>query len=264
LQDYGLNWSMQLSKSFAHHFGIAYAGQCVEWLPTDTQENFQQLMQEPQHREYFARLGWDQPGAITYRFNSHGFRCDEFDGGPYLLALGCSYTVGIGLPVEETWPHKAAKKLGLRCANLAWGGYSADTCFRLAEHWVPKLRPSLVVMLTPPRHRLELMLDPKQFDMRLVPFEVFMPGSLSKHYAADDHYLKHWFVEEENARINQVKNCLALRQLCADRQIPCQIYHSDVVMGRSREEIGYARDHMHGGPPAHTELAQMIEHEYKK
>ena len=61
------------------HFGIPHAGRTYEWLPTDTEENFQQLMQEPEHRKYFGSKGWDQPGSITYKINSHGFRSEEFD-----------------------------------------------------------------------------------------------------------------------------------------------------------------------------------------
>lgn len=255
---------MNRDKKIPHHFGQDYAGQALDWLPTDTKESFERLMQEPEHQQYFKNLGWDQPGAITYKFNSHGFRADEFDGGPYIVALGCSYTVGIGLPVETTWPYQAGHALGLKVANLAWGGYSADTCYRLAEYWVPELMPKLVVMLAPPRHRVELMLDQSHYDVNRMPLEIFLPHSQSQHFRKDDWYLKHWFLEEENARINQTKNCLAIEQLCAKLNIPCQIYYADQQMSCSREEIGYARDYMHGGPIIHTRIAKAIVNGYKE
>jgi hypothetical protein len=245
------------------HHGTQYAGQTLEWMPTDTHENFLRLQQEQQHRDYFASLGWDRPGAITYKINSHGFRADEFDSGPYLLALGCSYTIGIGLPVESTWPYLTAQALSLKCANLAWGGYSSDTCFRLAEYWIPELQPTLVVMLAPPRHRVELMLGTTaEIRQR---FEVVLPLSQSKILpVSNDSYLKHWFLEDENARLNQLKNCLAVQQLSASLQIPCYIYLADHYMSQSREEIGYARDFMHGGPKVHKNLADKIIHDYQK
>jgi len=249
-------------KQAPYHFGQQYAGQTLEWMPTDTKENFLKLQQEQHHRLYFKKMGWDQPGAITYKINQHGFRADEFDGGPYLLALGCSYTMGIGLPFESTWPYLVARALNMRCANLAWGGYSSDTCFRLAEYWIPKLRPSLVVMLAPPRHRLELMLDATTQNQS---FEVIMPQSQSRTVPIqDDSYLKYWFIQDENARINQLKNCLAVQQLGAVMNVPCYIYYSEHYMTRSREEIGYARDHMHGGPKIHKELADKIIYDYQK
>lgn len=241
------------------HFGRFHCNENLDWLPTDTKESYERLIQDPEHRAYFAELGWDQPGAITYKFNSHGFRADEFDGGPYLVALGCSYTIGIGLPVESTWAYQTAQALNLKCANLAWGGYSADTCYRLAEYWVNELKPDYVCMLAPPKNRLELLLaDPEQ------PVEVFMPQSLSNRYNENDVYLKHWFLNEENAEINQRKNIRAVKQLCAELNIPCMVYNAEEHMWWSREEIGYARDYMHGGPKIHKILAEKFINGYQK
>jgi len=125
------------------HSGKHHANQTLEWLPTDTQESYEKLIQDPGHRAYFAEQGWDQPGAITYQFNSHGFRADQFDGGPYMLALGCSFTVGIGLPDHSTWARQTATALGLKCANLGWGGYSADSCYRLPSTGFQNYDPNM-------------------------------------------------------------------------------------------------------------------------
>ena len=244
------------------HFGQSLANQVLEWLPTDTKENYEKLIQDPGHREYFADLGWDQPGAITYRFNSHGFRADEFDHEPCMVALGCSYSIGIGLPDEATWARQTATALGLKCANLAWGGYSADSCYRLAEYWIPKLTTRYVCMLVPPRSRIELLLDKETPTTRQLPMEVFLPKSQSSLFDPNDNYLKHWFLNDENAKINQRKNILAIRQLCADSNIPCTVYNADDHMWWSREAIGYARDYMHGGPKIHKTLADKFINSY--
>jgi hypothetical protein len=246
------------------HFGQELANQELEWLPTDTKENYKKLIQDPVHAKYFAELGWDQPGSITYRLNSHGFRADEFDSGPYMVALGCSYTVGTGLPDQVTWPRQVATQMGLTCANLAWGGNSADTCYRLAEYWVPKLRPDYVCMLVPPLHRVEVLLDTEALLTPQFPVEVFMPQSPSLLFSSDDQYLKHWFLNDENAKINQRKNVLAIRQLCANLNIPCTVYRAEDHMSWSREEIGYARDYMHGGPKIHNALAKKFVEAYDK
>jgi hypothetical protein len=41
-----------------------------------------------------------------YRFNLNGFRSPEFDAhvGPHIFACGCSYTFGMGVDDENTWP----------------------------------------------------------------------------------------------------------------------------------------------------------------
>lgn len=255
---------MTTFKNKPVHFGEHFANQTLEWLPTDTKENYEKLIQDPEHRRYFAEMGWDQPGAITYKFNSHGFRADEFDGGPYMMALGCSYTIGIGLPDDVTWARQTAKTLKMKCANLAWGGYSADTCFRMAEYWIPALRPTYVCMLAPPMHRIELLLDKDSLSTPQIPVEVFLPQSQSLLFDPGDQYLKHWFLNEENARVNQSKNILAIQQLCADLNIPCTIHRAEEHMWWGREEIGYARDFMHGGPKIHNLLAKKFLDAYTK
>jgi hypothetical protein len=238
------------------HPGKQQAGQSLQWLPTDSKENYEKLIQDPVHQEYFARMGWDQPGAITYNINSDGFRSSEFDTlGDCMIALGCSYTVGIGLPINAVWPTLVGQQLNLAVANLAWGGNSADTCFRLAEYWIPVLKPKLVTMLAPPPARLELLVD-QSVTAGSMPVEVFSPGSQREHYT--DVFLKHWFLIEENHRINQVKNCLAIKHLCQEHNIPCVIEHATDYMNSSREEIGYARDYMHGGPIAHKRIAEKM------
>lgn len=244
------------------HFGTYHSNSTQEWLPTDTKENFDLLMQDPGHQEYFARMGWDQPGAITYSINSEGFRCDEFDyTTPCMISLGCSFTVGIGLPTESIWPTLVSSATGLKLANLAWGGNSTDTCFRLAEYWIPRLQPKLVTMLAPPASRLEILLDTNPY---YLPADVIMPETKSAIFSTSDMFLKHWHLNDENSRLNQLKNCLAIRQLCADHNIPCLIELAHDHMQWSREEIGYARDFMHGGPIIHKRIAEKMLNDWRK
>lgn len=255
---------MDYTQIIPVHFGQEYANQTLDWLPTDTKENYDRLVQDSGHRKYFADLGWDQPGAITYKFNSHGFRADEFDGSDCMISLGCSYTVGIGLPLEVTWAYQTSRALNLKSANLAWGGYSADTCYRLAEYWIPKLKPKYVCMLVPPKHRNELLLEASLLKTKQIPFEVFMPQTESNLFNENDNYIKHWFLNSQNAEINQRKNIKAIKYMCAELNIPCTIYNAEDHMWWSRDEIGYARDFMHGGPKIHNVLAEKFINAYKK
>jgi hypothetical protein len=252
-----------LYKNAPWHSGLSVANSTLEFLPTDSQENFRKLCEVPEFLEYFTSQGWMEPGAITYKINSHGFRCDELEPDEdCIVALGCSFTVGIGLPIESTWPALVGKELGLKVYNLAWGGNAADTCFRLAEYWIPKLKPKAVFMLAPPPARFELL------RVTTVPWdtsvEVYMPASESHTATEIDTFLKHWFTREENARINQTKNKLAIRYICSELNIPCQIYDAFEHMAWSREDVGYARDRMHAGPKGHERLAKIIINDWRK
>jgi hypothetical protein len=47
----------------------------------------------------------------SYKWNSDGFRSIDFNNRPNIIALGCSITLGQGLPVSLTWPELLADKL---------------------------------------------------------------------------------------------------------------------------------------------------------
>jgi len=232
------------------HFGKCYAGQILNWLPTDTEENYHKHRRRPAYLEYVKLKGWDQPDSITYRINSLGYRGNEFDvDKPCLLALGCSYSVGIGLPEPDVWPWRLGRALDLPVVNLSWPGYSADTCFRLAEYFLPKLNVELCVMMSPPSDRIEVLVNKSEF-------EVFSPQSISMD--TDSTYLKHWMINEENSRLNSIKNMLALEMLCSKQKISCVTYRAFEFFAKSREEVEYARDYMHAGPLGHQLATEKI------
>jgi hypothetical protein len=237
------------------HFGINSAGQQLDWVPTDTKESYERMIQDPVHRSYFEKQGWTDPGAITYKINKNGFRSDEFESGvPCMIALGCSFTMGIGLPIDCLWPTLIGQQLNLKVYNLAWGGISADTCFRLARYWIPKLQPQLVCMLSPPRTRIELLMDVGCQP----PADVFMPVSESKHFNNHDIFLKHWWLNDENGQINNEKNMLAVQQLAINNLAKFVGLRADEEMSKSREEVGYARDYMHAGPRGQQLVAEKM------
>lgn len=241
------------------HPGARCAGQTLDWMPTDTKERFEDLMNHNSHREYFQAKGWDKPGAITYKINKYGFRCCEFElGRKSIVALGCSYTQGIGLPVETIWPELVGKELGLDVYNLSWGGTSADTCFMMAKFWLPILRPSLVVMAAPPKNRFDVIRafgEPE--------FHTVMPNSYDAEFD-NNVILKHWMTNERNQDLNNAKNKLAVQALCNNLEIPCLTYDAHEYFARSREQVEYARDHMHAGPKGHKMFAGRILNDWRK
>lgn len=246
------------------HPGIRSKNTHVEWMPTDSKESFVKMMQDPVHRAYFEEQGWDKPWAISYKLNSHGFRCEEFGNDRHLIALGCSYTMGIGLPVESIWPSLVGQALNLPVANFSWGGSSTDTCYRLLRYWIREINPKAVMILVPPLQRIELVMDEicKQSDKPIA--EVFMAGSLSTYFNPNDVYLNHYFMQIENQRLNREKNIFAMKALCDEYEVPFFSQTTDDTMTRSREDIGYARDHLHGGPIIHREIADRFVKEYNR
>ena len=100
--------------------------------------------------------------SITYKYNNLGFRSD-FDFLPGMhgdIYLGCSFTEGIGLPLECAWPTLLSNYLKTPGFNLGIGGYSIDSCFR---HLVAAYRYGLkfkrVFLLAPPANRYEHIIN---------------------------------------------------------------------------------------------------------
>lgn len=236
----------------------SYRNKTLDWLPTDTNERFQESMQTPKFKEYIQNLGWDQPEAITYKFNSNAFRSAEFDpAADNLVALGCSFTMGVGLPIQSVWPSLLGHALNLQVCNLGWGGFSADACFRVAEHWIPYLNPKLVVFLVPDRARLEIIVDEKNgntFDLMPANFE---------HHPHLNEFIKYWFGQDENSRLNNKKNQLAVEAICYQLGIPILCYEVSQEMIRSTR-LSFARDLSHAGPGTHKKFTEKIINDYTK
>jgi hypothetical protein len=64
---------------------------------------------------YAVNIGseYAAPELLDYSFNSHNFRSDEFHEGTNILALGCSHTLGIGVPENLTWPSFVKELTGI-------------------------------------------------------------------------------------------------------------------------------------------------------
>lgn len=60
----------------------------------------------------------------NYQFNKDGFRCIDFSQEPEIIVLGCSVTLGQGLPAEQTWPHLLTEKLNKHGRSLKYGNIS--------------------------------------------------------------------------------------------------------------------------------------------
>jgi hypothetical protein len=192
------------------HRNQEFLKQSLHWTDLDNRELWLNNMQDPAKRQQLISVGFDQEDAIIYSMNSHGFRSDEFDDSPGFIALGCSFTYGIGLPQDQIWPSIVSRRAGLRSWNLGIGGCGLDTCFRLLYNWVDRLRPKFVMMLTPLASRFEI-------------HHLGLPVAVMHNSPGLDTSLeqvkKVWFADDQNSAVNHVKNMLAIQQLCDSRNI---------------------------------------------
>jgi len=82
---------------------------------------------------------------ISYKFNSRGFRDDEWptDLSDVIWCVGDSFTTGIGVPYEHTWPFILQHKLGKRCIKLGFDGASNQlirkVCLQILNNYESKI-----------------------------------------------------------------------------------------------------------------------------
>lgn len=214
-----------------------YAGKTVTWCPSDSEDRWDANMANPDLRARLNKFGWTRDN-VSYTFNKDGFRSEEFTYEPSdsVLFLGCSLTVGIGMTLEETWAYKVASSLGLRRYNLGVGGSGSDMCFRLAYHWIPRLRPKYVVMLTPNAARLEILDETENLLY------------LASH-TANSAFFINWLMHPANADMNRLKSVMGVQTICNSIGVPLiEVPVEDVIVPRNGERYqSWARDLMHPG-----------------
>ena len=135
-----------------------------QWLVSDTEKLFYKNKNDFDKSRLLDKLGWTHDNVV-YEFNSEGFRSDEFSytSEKSIVFLGCSHVVGIGINYQDTMAYQVSKCLKSKCYNLGVGGGSIDSCFRFAYHWIPKLKPDIVILIQPDSARIEWYHKTKHF-----------------------------------------------------------------------------------------------------
>lgn len=223
---------------------LKYANKTLDWLPySDSNELFFENLKN--RKQELIENGWLPFKNIKYTFNSLGFRCDEFDSiSQSILFLGCSYTVGVGLNLEDTFSYITSKNLNLNLINLGIGGTGADTAFRLGSYWIPKIKPKIVIHLQLNAERIELISDNKFFNL--------LPNYCPKDFKFFYEFI--WLSDDTNSYLNSLKNNLALEYICKQHNIKF-IHHGIFNFLETRD---LARDLMHPGVKSHLDLSKKL------
>lgn len=91
------------------------------------------------------------PHAISYQYNSRGFRDQEWPDSIEELknavwCVGDSFTVGLGNPLEHTWPWLLQNQTKLRTINVSMDGASNNWIARKTVEMLQKIKPQHIVI----------------------------------------------------------------------------------------------------------------------
>jgi hypothetical protein len=231
------------------HHTFWCANKILKWFPTDTQELYEQNLKDPIQKQQLDEYGWVD-ADITYINNSHGFRTSEFEPSENFLALGCSFTQGIGLPQHCVWPELLSNLVNIPVFNLGVPGSSLDTCYRVAKHYVPLLKPKFVVMLQPEHTRMEIFLEDSVY--------IHLPSSPDFLNFQKSYWIKSWYANEQNSKTLMQKNIDAIAWVCKQNQVDFYQVDHDLVYKYHGPQLDLARDLKHSGKKFHKKLAKLF------
>jgi hypothetical protein len=191
-----------------------------------------------------ADPNWNQ-GYISYDYNAHGFRTHDLaslQGQEVDVALGCSFTEGIGLPVEYVWPSVIEQRTARPMLNMGLSGGATDTVARILTNISPLYKINTVYILWPLKHRFEIYENNSICTM--------YPGSAS----ASIEYT--WYMGTEYSSQRFYKHHAITKHLA-------QLYHFQIkeyIMPYDLWQIpgDLARDQLHAGVQSHQNLASMF------
>jgi hypothetical protein len=227
------------------HNYLNHAGKVFHWDTSDNESQYLKNIKEPKLYEQLLNLGFVNT-QIEYRYNSHGFRTDEFDDNIEVLCFGCSFTMGTGVHAKDSWPSQFAYKTGLKTANLGLAGSSNDTVFRLAHHYLPSLKPKYALWVQTDMSRIEILEDSPPISLNILAADTHNPY-------ANDEFTKVWFSVDSNQELQLQKNTLAFQMICRlENIIPIIIPRNEVPF------LDYARDLMHPGKLSYQKIAETM------
>lgn len=194
----------------------------------------------------------DRSGKVNYRYNSLGFRGEEYneDAKFHIFVCGPSEGFGLGLNEEDIWchqfkclyaKHKGVDPSEVNLLNFSQIGASMDYITRVVVSQCQRIKPDLVLGALSPSSRTEYFTDEEEmyFTNRAVTFNPSMYNLLSHHdeneffqqrtasLSEEDHEELLTAVEgfysyytERIGLINRLKNILLFQQFCDANAIP--------------------------------------------
>jgi len=164
--------------------------------------------------------------------NNYGFRCEDIeektDNDLVIVSLGCSFTYGAGVHVEDRWTDVLCKKiqetttLNVRNYNLALEGHSNDYCARMVFKTIENLKPDLYCFLFTYRNRMEWVGNDGNKVTNVIP-------------GHDDVFIN--VMNDGVAMYNFHKNYALINALCNLHKVPFLFSAIDPRIHNSVEEL---------------------------
>jgi len=228
------------------------------WTPNTFEISTYQYKLLERVNKTFNSSGSDNSGKCTYSYNELGFRGDSIHKkGFRIMSLGCSFTEGVGVNNDETWPHQFTKLIsnGVNL-NFGTGGRSTDFVTRCLITYFDIIKPDLVLIMYPKPFRREVYTK----DGGIEPF---MPTAVWGYLkdTEEGQKIQNNLIELQNDNenfINWYKNHLLIKYFLeskgcnwvwnGNREVPIEYQEENRFDGDYHKFIDLGSDGGHPGP----------------
>jgi hypothetical protein len=233
----------------------------AQWLGTDSEENYQRRGNKVYSVE-----------SVSYEMNSHGYRGPELKreiGERVAMFVGCSITLGSGMPWDEVWTSIVTSELArrwgsrVRQCNLAWTGAGSDCIAMRVHQAVDALKPDAVFVLWSFTARRGWFADARSYVS-------FVPQGRYPQFEKE-HQASVRLATNAHAFFNYVRNFQFVYRRLLRLRVPyywgmvesfsLQMLSSYVPLERyigRLEDLDFARDGMHPGRKSHARFADRV------
>jgi hypothetical protein len=251
---------MDLFKKYENYKFSPYPkNKILNWSTTDDEDRFLDNVEkkiDTETTDYYLK------NPITYGFNNYGFRTpDDFnseDEGN--LFLGCSYTVGIGVHLENSWAYQVNQHVGGKFWNMSVAGSGIMCHFRLLFAFIDELKIKNVFHFGPKFERFEFFKNDE-------PYQLDGNWRSYKDYYSDDFTIPYldFYVESISTPINAdlvfATHLLAIENLCKIKGI--NYYYIQERPDENMEGLK-ARDLCHPPITWHKHLSDIFIKKYEE
>jgi len=248
-------------KNWGYHGNFPdLVNQTVHFFVDSEKKLYQKDMKDPSRKKLIERFGWTDTN-ITYTFNSDGFRSDEFNQQCYILTAGCSESFGHSLDLESMWAKKLCDHFNCAHMNIAIPGSAWKNVAMRIGYWVPKLKPKIVAIFSPPTYRLGWIrhwhdgyvgagfVGGRYSSSHMkIKLKSKLPGNRFG-YTSERPFVD--MLNDDNVTYNMISNIEFIKKICKDNSSECLIVNSATIFNDfnniSDLKLDLARDLDHSG-----------------
>lgn len=191
----------------------------------------------------FDKTHFKNYGPVEYSFNELGFRTKPLTQfrGDEILAIGDSFTLGLGVNAQDRWTNQLEKLLDYPVLNFSLNGASNDWIARKANQLLQYFRPRALVIHWTFSHRRER------------PFLEWTDDERTE--------CEPWYTEQENLK-NWIKNYRSINFTPAIHSVipgwHDNFDYAQYPVAKPIPMLDLARDGFHYGIKTHRYLAETF------